>query len=120
MSISQFKAMEIIIFTIGAAVYLFAVNLLVKGHKALNLRFGWPTPSGLTNNVICYFFFAVFICVVIPFAFFFPLWLNTFVPVLQPTQTNRAILILVGGFVLSAAVWLNYKKTKQGSFNNGL
>ena len=112
--------MEIIIFTIGAAIYLVAVNLLVKGHKMLNLRFGWPRPAGLINNAICYLFFAVFIGVVIPFAFFFPLWLNTLAPVLQATQTNRAILILIGGFVLSIAMWLNYKKTKQGSFNNGL
>ncbi|APD94315.1 hypothetical protein BM523_10070 [Alteromonas mediterranea] len=112
--------MEIIIFTIGAAIYLVAINLLVKGHKMLNLRFGWPRPAGLTNNAICYLIFAVFIGVVIPFAFFFPLWLNTLAPVLQPTQTNRAILILIGGFVLSVAMWLNYKKTKQGNFNNGL
>ena len=112
--------MEIIIFTIGAAFYLVAVNLLVKSHKALNLRFGWPRPKGLTNNVICYLFFAVFIGLIIPFAFFFPLWLNTLSPVLQPTQPNRAILILIGGFVLCVAMWLNYKKTKQGSFNSGL
>ncbi|WP_181898358.1 hypothetical protein [Alteromonas aestuariivivens] len=112
--------MEIFIFTIGAAIYLVAVNLLIKGHKSLNLRFGWPTPSGLANNAICYFFFAVFICAVIPFAFFFPLWLNTVAPILQSTQTNRALLILAGGIVLSLAMWLNYKKTKQGSFNNGL
>jgi len=63
--------MEIIIFTIGAAIYLAALRMLIKGHKALNLRFGWPRPIGLANNAICYFFFAVLICVIIPFAFFF-------------------------------------------------
>ena len=118
--ISQIKAMKIFFFIIGVALYLAALNLLVKGHKSLNLRFGWPTPSGLANNALCYFFFAAFICVVIPFAFFFPLWLNTFLPVLQSTQTNNALLILLGGFVLSVTMWLNYKKSKQGSFNSGL
>ena len=63
--------MEIIIFTIGAAIYLAALRMLIKGHKALNLRFGWPGPIGLANNAISYFFFAVFICVIIPFALFF-------------------------------------------------
>jgi len=63
--------MKIFFFIIGVALYLAALNLLVKGHKSLNLRFGWPTPSGLANNALCYFFFAAFICVVIPFAFFF-------------------------------------------------
>ena len=118
--ISQIKAMEILFFIIGVALYLAALSLLVKGHKSLNLRFGWPTPSGLVNNALCYFFFAAFISVVIPFAFFFPLWLNTFLPVLQSTQTNSALLILFGGFALSVTVWLNYKKSKQGSFNSGL
>ena len=118
--ISQIKAMKIFFFIIGVALYLAALNLLVKGHKLLNLRYGWPTPSGLINNALCYFFFAAFICVVIPFAFFFPLWLNTFLPVLQSTQTNSAFLILLGGFALSVTVWLNYKKSKRGSFNSGL
>ena len=118
--ISQIKAMKIFFFIIGVALYLAALNLLVKGHKSLNLRFGWPTPSGLANNALCYFFFAAFICVVIPFAFFFPLWLNTFLPVLQSTQTNSAFLILLGGFALSVTVWLNYKKSKRGIFNSGL
>ncbi|AXR06004.1 hypothetical protein [Salinimonas sediminis] len=104
--------MEILFFTIGAAIYLVAVNSLVKGQKLLNCHFGWPSPSGLANNAFCYFFFAVFICVVIPFAFFFPLWLNTLVPVLQETQINRALLILIGGFVLSVTMWSNYKKIK--------
>jgi len=112
--------MQIVIFTIGVAIYVVAVNLLVKGQKAVNLRFGWPKPKGFINNAACYFSFAIFVFLVLPFAFFFPIWLNALLPVLQPTQTNRAILILIGGFVLSASMWLNYKKTKQGSFNNGL
>ncbi|AUI82764.1 hypothetical protein TE101_10875 [Alteromonas macleodii] len=64
--------MQIVIFTIGVAIYVVAVNLLVKGQEAVNLRFGWPKPKGFINNAACYFSFAIFVFLVLPFAFFFP------------------------------------------------
>lgn len=102
--------MDLFFFFIGILLYLVFTNFLVKTYRTLSIRFGWPKPSGIINVIVCYTLFAIFVCLVIPFVFLFPIWLNSIAPAIEDTEMSRVILILSGCTVLPAVMWLNYKK----------
>ena len=100
---------DILFFAVGIILYLAGIHFLVKLHKFVNLRFGWPTPRGIGNILICYLIFAIFVVTVIPITIFFPLWLNSVFQVAPDTETSRATLLIFGSVVLGLVMWANYR-----------
>ena len=112
--------LDILFFSVGIIFYLAGIHFLVKLHKFVNLRFGWPNPRGISNILFCYLIFAIFIVTVIPVTIFFPIWLNSVFQVAPDTETTRAILLLSGSFVLGLVMWANYRQQNGGINRLGL
>ncbi len=106
--------MDLFFFFIGILLYLVFTNFLVKTYRALNIRLGWPKPSGILNVIVCYALLTIFAFVIIPFVFLFPIWLNSIVPAIEDNEMNMVILILSGCMVLPVVMWVNYKKRDFG------
>ena len=102
--------MDLFFFFIGILLYLVFSNFLVKAYRAINIRLGWPKPSGALNIIVCYVLLIIFGFVIIPFIFLFPIWLNSVIPAIEDSEMSRVILILSGGLVLPVIMWVNYKK----------
>lgn len=103
---------DILLFIVGIIIYLATITFLVKLHKSMNLRFGWPKPRGIGNILICYFISALFIVTVIPIGIFFPLWLNSVFQAIPDTENTRVFLLLSGCIVLGYVMWANYRHEK--------
>lgn len=63
------------------------------------------TRGKLKKGIASYALFMLFICIEIPFAIFFPAWLNARLNVLDKNSESTMYLILFGVVVLSLSIW---------------
>jgi hypothetical protein len=110
--------MDIVLFALGILGYILVNHLIIKIHRALNIALGWPKFKGFSRNVLGYSLWLAFIVIEIPFCFFFPIWLNSAIPVFEDTENVRMALILFGCAVLPIVMWVNYKKQQTAGYSN--
>lgn len=73
------------------------------------------TRDKLKKSIASYALFILFICIEIPFAIFFPAWLNTQLNVLEKSSESTMYLLIFGVAVLSLSIW-NARKDRPENF----
>jgi hypothetical protein len=68
----------------------------------------------LRKWIVTYFLFAFFILLEIPFAIFFPFWLNNKLMVVEQSTNSSMYLLLSGCLVLAIALWYGRKSRPKG------
>lgn len=73
------------------------------------------TRGEFKKVVVSYVLFILFVCIEIPFAIFFPAWLNAKLNVLSKSSESIMYLLLFGVIVLGFSLW-NARKDRPKSF----
>lgn len=84
--------------------YIFVCIFGVKYYFYLqkqNLR----TTSKFKKNIVSYALFALFVCIEIQFAIFFPTWLNSKLMTFEKSSDSTMYLLLFGCLILGLSVW---------------
>lgn len=112
--------MNIVIFVAFFLVYFYTCLIAVKLYKYLIERLEAPQRKSISNLIIRYVLWFVFVVTVIPLSMFFPLWLHAKFPIIEQTQNATIGFIMLGNLVLVTIMWQGYKKKKNSFGANGI
>lgn len=97
---------------------LFYVAICIGGFKFyfyLQEKNKAHSYGRLAKGSVSYLYFAILIFAEIPFAIFFPFWLNTKLKVFESGQMTSVTLLLIGCAILGGALWFG-KKYRPNDF----
>ena len=103
-----------IYFTIWGVMYIALCMLGFKLYFFLQQK-NLHTRDKFKKGIASYALFILFICIEIPFAIFFPVWLNTRLNVLEKSSESTMYLLIFGVVVLSLSIW-NARKDRPKGF----
>lgn len=86
----------------------------VRGYFYLQKRNIEKVGSGFRQIIYSYLLFAIFICLEIPFAIFFPMWLNEKLTVVDRTSQTTMCFLLLGCLTLALATWKGRASKPEG------
>lgn len=61
--------------------------------------------SGFMRGVYSFILFIIFICIEIPFAIFFPAWVNSRLMIFEENTGTTAFMLLFGCLILAISLW---------------
>lgn len=92
-------------FLILMSIYIALCIVGFKGYFYLQCKVKSLKSNNLSKAIYSYTLFIVFICVEIPFAIFFPAWINSKLMMLDENTATTASMLLFGCFVLAISIW---------------
>ncbi|GFE78595.1 hypothetical protein GCM10011487_05950 [Steroidobacter agaridevorans] len=107
--------MKIIGFAFVILLYAYACYLGVRGYFLVAARLRRKALGSVTRNALTYAWFLVFIALVVPFAIFFPLWVNTEWMVFADDEDSRMLLLLLGAACLALTAWTGWRRSRTSA-----
>lgn len=105
--------MNLLLFIIGIFVYCYVCYFFARIYFSYKTLGKIKSRNKLLRLIGEYAFFFVFIFIEIPFAFFFPVWVNDKLIVIKSDSFTTMLFIIFGAIVLVISLSLGYRRSKK-------